>query len=465
VSRIAASDPIRGEQILYPTELVGRNEYETEEYKPVDIPLSDLLIGTRLDLYEQVTAKGYFSLGLRRDQLVFRASGFVGLIPINDRVAIQVRPRVPVANLVHLLLVAEMGATSIEGFERGYGIGAEQVPFMLDHLTLALLKEIDVIAANGLHREYMRVPSASRAPAGRVLFSGALMKRKAQGDPFSVPIVRHKQTADTTPNRCLKYAIWYVAQRYRQFHLRAGVRRLLDDLNGAYLLFGTVSLDHSQSFFNDARVQLPERMPAVRAYYVNALRLAAILIRDRGVTLEMGAEQLAMDSWVVNMADVFEAYARRILARELALSQSELLVLDGNLSGPGGGRKLLFDSRPSEEATPDIVIERQKPGRSPAVPVVLDAKYKERAVPDRDDINQIVTYALSYRSVEAVLVFPREHDGPQGLRFLGTINEVRLSAYSIDLGAVDLHAEETAFATAVRELVEGSLSKEVVLPD
>src|SRR5438105_4267605 len=73
----------------------GRNLYSAEEYGVVQLPLAQVLEGDQLRLYPEVTAKGYFSVAANGAQLLLRAGHHIGLIPINDRVAIDVRPRIP----------------------------------------------------------------------------------------------------------------------------------------------------------------------------------------------------------------------------------------------------------------------------------------------------------------------------------------------------------------------------------
>ena len=69
--------------------------YRVREYDPVDVPLSDLLNAKgRLRLNPDVESKGYFTVQLTKGAVRLQARGYVGLIPLNDRVVIDVKPRV-----------------------------------------------------------------------------------------------------------------------------------------------------------------------------------------------------------------------------------------------------------------------------------------------------------------------------------------------------------------------------------
>lgn len=119
---------------------------------------------------------------------------------------------------------------------------------------------------------------------------------------------------------------------------------------------------------------------------------------------------------------------------------------------PGGGRKLLFDHPPSNDATPDIVLQAQQPHSD--YPAILEVKYKPaNGSPARDDLNQAITYAVSYRSHEVVLVQPRAPlPSVAGLHTLGTIADATVHQYVFDLNAADLESEEALFSNAIKDL-------------
>ena len=52
----------------------------------------------KLDLYPEASAKGYFDIDFAEGRLVLKSRGFVGLIPLSDRVAIHVLPRAPIGS-------------------------------------------------------------------------------------------------------------------------------------------------------------------------------------------------------------------------------------------------------------------------------------------------------------------------------------------------------------------------------
>ena len=85
---------------------------------------------------------------------------------------------------------------------------------------------------------------------------------------------------------------------------------------------------------------------------------------------------------------------------------------------------------------------------------MAEVKYKEK--PDRQDINQAITYALSYNTSQAVLVHQSKPGSKTGLSLIGTIRGIRISAYGFDLSVSDLTAEENAFAKCLFSVISES---------
>ncbi|TMC55491.1 MAG: hypothetical protein E6J20_00460, partial [Chloroflexi bacterium] len=259
-----------------------------------------------------------------------------------------------------------------------------------------------------------------------------------------------ERTADTAANRCLKMAVWILARSYGQSaDLNRERRRLAARLNAAYRLFEDAELDFRLAFLADPLVLGTATLPTTRDYYRNALDVARLVVTNSSVHLDRAGSDVHMPSLLIAMDEVFERYVRNVLRDGFASIRPDLRVLDGNREG----KKLLFDAAPSEPAKPDIVI------RAPdsSTPVVMDVKYRPASgKPDRADINQVITYAASYRASIAVVVQPRAENSPRNrLMQLGNIVNLGVFQYVMDLGA-DLDEEEAALIEAVAALVPGT---------
>lgn len=456
------TEPLADVESLQLASAVERTVYPAKEHVPLDIPLADLMIDGQLDIYPEVRGKNYFNLILKQHHLAFQAGGFVGLIPINDRIAIDVHPRVPIKNLAKILSLADHQVVSLAPHTRLYMSDSEASPSIVQHLALALLDAVDQVSLHGLHKSYHHLTADTSFPHGRIQLGETMRHFAAMGNPYRVTASWFDRSMDTEPNRCLKYAIWHLARRYRGINPQRDVKRMVSRLNSAYHLFASVTLDQSRRFLGHPLVRDPNLLPSNWAHYRQPLYLADTITRDRGVRLDQSGDTIEMASLAINLADVFESYIRVALRTRLEAQVPSILVLNGNVGGERGGRKSLFDPGYDEDiaggknpATPDVVLSWDMPvGSQTQYPVILDTKYKDvGATPDPKDVQQVIAYAASYRAPSAVLVSPRI-DERHGLRSLGRITgTTHVYQYFFDLSADDLLVEEQSFAAAIRSLL------------
>lgn len=436
---------------------------ETEEYAPLNVSLADLMVGGRLDIYPDVLGKRFFNVYLKNDALVFQAGGYVGLIPINDRISIDVKPRVPVRNLERIIRIARHTPVSLSSYTRGYGIDIENIPSLVDILVDSLLESIESIRAHGVFQEYSQQHDDTSFPRGRILLSSTLRKHHAVGARHRVSASWFERSRDNALNQCVKYAIWYLAQRYKAQKPGKGTVARLSALNRAYRLFADATLDKSRMFLKNPLVAEPQRIPSLRAYYRRAIYLATTIITERGISFEVSRDEIVTASLLIHMEALFEEYLRAVLESRLPQMNSDIFVLDGNKAGVGGGKKFLFDQGHADdiasttEAKPDIVCSYQKPNSDIVhYPMIIDAKYKVvRWSSDREDMEQVITYALSYSSPYVLLIHPCINKKQHGLRALGRIKSLKVFQYMVDLSAPDLEEEERMLAEQVYSLLSG----------
>lgn len=415
----------------------------------VDVPIGELFVFGELRVYPEVVSKKYFEIDLKGDHLVLRAGSFIGLIPLNPRIAIDVRPRIPISNLSRLLRISGQAPVAVSPHLRDYGLDPDADDSLIDHFAVALLDGVREIEFQGLIRRYGVVEADTSMPRGRIQMSRTIVRHASRHRLDRVAATWFEATVDTSENRCLKFALWLLAQQYNRMQARKGSRRILQQLASAYRIFDGVDLDADLAFLSDAVLNDLSRLPRLRYYYAHPLEVALAVIRHQSIRLDEIGHQLRLASLVIDMDRVFEAYVRETLRRGLVEFGAQ--VLDGNRQGPGFGGKLLFDAQPSEQASPDIVVQALG---AIAASAILDAKYKPvTGFSGRSDINQAIAYGLSYRCNEVVLVHPCPRDTPKGITLLGSIGALRVHQYRIDLAAADLAAEEASFVTEMQKLI------------
>lgn len=416
---------------------------QVKEWDRVDIAAGLILDDGKLDAYPSILNRDYFTLSAGSTGLTLQAGGFIGVIPLNERLTIEVTPRVPVNNLSRILRIAEHVPVALEDTSRLYTLEPEVYPSLIDLYAQTLIKHVEEIALRGVLREYARRQEATSFPRGRILMTETLKSLAPRGIQHKVVATWFQRSIDNPANRCIKYAAWFLS-RFRSEAGRprlAGSRKITQGLGRAFRVFDGVELDLRRSFLFDPVVVGNAPLPPHRAHYRPVLDLCRVIIKQQAVRLDQPGGVVGLPSLVLNMSTAFESYLRQVLVA-WAEQHGGLRVLNGNHAPPDGGQKPLFDSGAATKASPDIVLV---PKGSAEPRLVLEVKYKpsERAVA-REDVNQAIAYGASYRCARVLLVQPRgpRDAEPQGIRELGTINNMRVDRYVYDLGVDELQTSE-----------------------
>jgi 5-methylcytosine-specific restriction endonuclease McrBC regulatory subunit McrC len=421
----------------------ARSVHKVDEFEEVKIALSEVLIDGRLDIYPQIQKKRYFDVRLAGDHLAVSAGSAVGLIPLNERIAISVWPRVPLKNFAHVLSTAEGEAIPLDLVLRGFVSAAETSVSVLDALARGFATALEQIDFNGIHHEYRWSELDTSFPRGRILFGLTMQRHAARNISHTVTTGRFETTFDTPPNRLLRYVLRYLAARYARSN-DSSAKKLLARLERLDHFLERVTIDHDRSFLSATEVKDPRRLPELFKHYEAAIRLGKAILQGRGLDLPE-ANELVMESHVFQLEHIFENYVRRVLTRELADLSPMWNVLDGNKRP---GRKSYFNEPPSKDATPDVVIARL--GHDARTGIVVEVKYIDRP-PKREEENQAVAYAVSYGCPRALLVHPAMASTKSGVYRRNSIGPIALAYYALDLSAADLTANEREFAQVVRD--------------
>lgn len=443
-SRPLASEFLEQESVSLP--VPRRRVISCKEWEDLQLDAAELQVAGKLQVYGHISTSKYLSVKINGGKIVFTATHFIGHIPLNDHVLLDVSPRFDVSNLTRVIRIAHQSHIPVEQFVRNYIVQHEPLPSIFDELTAAFVRSVEVVAQRGLLTSYTERTGASSFPRGRILLDLTIRRHSANKRSGRAESVWFEPTVDNAPNRLLKYTMWVVSRRMAAATPRKGVAKLNSKLNQYYRLFSKVRLDRSRQFLSDSDVLFPQRLPSSRAYYLQAIQLAFLLIQDNSLDLGKRGGTVSAPSMLIDLQDAFEAYLRNCLSQELTAAGSLLRVLDGNQSKPSGGKKDLFDEDGSRPATPDIVIcLTDQPGAS----VIIEVKYKGR--PSRDDLNQAIAYGTSYRCRSVILAHAREQGSDPHLQLEGTIGSMKLYRYAYDL-AGDLEAEEKIFSNNVARL-------------
>ena len=413
-----------------------------ESRHSITLPVSDIVTPDGLDIFREVEERGYFSFHFRGRDLQLTAGRFIGLIPINSRVTIDVRPKLPIGNFARIVELSEKPIKFLSGIHRPYATEEEQPVSILEFLGFNLVSALQEVWSHGLFKVYVPISENSSNPRGRLEVRKTVLCNFARGVHHKVYSRRYLQTTHNLYNEFLKYALWFLSQRLMRTPKRN--RELMSKINEALSQLENIDLGTTSAAIRQIEQDLiHRRVPASRRYYERPLSIALTIVAGKGLSLVKHGEDVELSSYVVDFEDIFESYLRSVLQRRLGKMSEPLRIRDGNKEA----KKKLFDDKKDPTAQPDIVVDSTA-SISPLV--IVDAKYKDNI--ERSDINQAITYAVSYRATNAVLVH-QSAKGTKGRRKkLGSIGTINLYAYAFDLGSTTLEEEEQAFADSIANL-------------
>ncbi|MFG3099846.1 hypothetical protein ACGFZL_04830 [Streptomyces sp. NPDC048182] len=433
------------------------------EYGPINVAPEDVIgHDGRLALAPGVL-NHHVRVDFKDGQLRLSAKGVIGLMPLTDRIAIQVRPRFPLRSLTQMVTVAGYAPAVLSAL-REYRSTDQWSDWLLDVMTDALLDVMDTIALNGFLRTYHRRTEDGSYPHGRIDTTATMLRFAARGINHRAQYSWFERTIDNPPNRCLKSAVSLLHSRYINAPRHKGVRGRVARLAEALRLLEHVTLENHPASLDDPQVRGESPIPETRSYYRSALDLAVAILTRRGISLDVLTGDLTMPTLLVKTEDLFEEFVRVSLRAALA-AHPNLAVLDGNQEP---GRLRLYEELP--DATSQVLPDHEVPTTSgeppyaePDVvfrmddgthPVIADVKYTNvKNLAARSEVEQIVLYGLRYRAPVVMTIHPRRAGAKKGLHMAGRIGSVVVAQYRIDLGANDLEAEMEEMGAKISELI------------
>lgn len=426
-----------------------RTVLSAREHETIDLPPGVVTPQGRLDLYPDVLK--HFQVRFKNGASVLQMDRYVGYIPLNDRFAAEVSPRVPIGNLERLVgLAAGYEPKVLPSHLRAFSYTAERPASLLDLLATRMVAAFERVWDGGLLSTYERRERIGSSPIGKIRpFESAWRTAKA-GRPVSVSSAFHR-THDFGPNRILRLAFERLLQQTLTLPAtsprtarNAQMRRALDRLEG-------IRRPTTGEMSTQAVATYLDRLPQHHEHYADALMLAQLVLAGAGLAIRAHGNLAVLPTILIDMEDVFERYARWLLSVEIpdaGLGE----VRDGNVAGEHGAKEMMFATAASEMNSPmkpDIVVVRDGGTR-----LVIDAKYKplEKA-PDRQDLNQVIAYGARYGSPRVMLLYASRKRTEPSTQALGTVGSMEVLVGRMDLGSADIQAEEHAFAAAVKALL------------
>lgn len=286
---------------------------ECREFEELSVRVSALLQDGELKLDERITTKGYLAATMSGGQIILRATRFVGTIPLTPDLAVRVVPRATISNLSYMLVRSGVIPSAISGFARGYmprfvvTDNAERI------YARSLIDGVKLIARRGYMKEYL--PPKYQAPwRGRLLASDTVRKHASKGIRYKHEFEQNVLTPSTIENIALKMALKQVID-----WLAVNDRRnsMLPEARGLYRdMWHIVDWDGAKS---DLVRQLSRKIHTLSPrlpHYRDPLWSAYLILQS--VLPELSFDGFVrLDSLIIDVSKVFEAFLRRELAVRL----------------------------------------------------------------------------------------------------------------------------------------------------
>lgn len=409
---------------------------ECEEFSEVSVRLAALMRDGELQIDSRIAAKGYLSASFKRGQVVLRTTKFVGLIPLTPQISIRVVPRASISNLSLMLARSQKAPTAIAGFARGYTSKFIRTKDVERIFGRSLAEQSLVLGKRGLIKRYER--PVSKVPwRGRFLAAETVRRHASKGIRYRHEFDQTVLTDWTIDNFAIKEALRLVVEWYRRNERRSDV---LAEVMQACAIFDTIpAWPSGRKDLVTELANLLAGLGRVRPDYADALWSAYAILA--GAIPDVDAiGKLKLDSLIIDVSEVFEAYLRREL--------SDGLRREGYKVYDGWKRPHPFFLDGGKYAVhPDIIIHRD--GIACAV---LDAKYKpEISEQDRYEV-------LSFMDVMGLEIggFVSPTTANEGSRFMGTTSSgKRLYNLRIDLASSDPDVEIAKYIENVRRMLQG----------
>ncbi|UXN65409.1 McrC family protein [Phyllobacterium sp. A18/5-2] len=410
---------------------------ECEEFQELSLRLGSLMENGELKIDERIASKGYLTTSMAGGQIAFRTTRFVGTIPVTPTLAIKVTPRASIANLSYMLVRSGVIPAAISGFSRGYMprfVSASNVEKIYGR---SLVDGTKLIAKRGFVKSYVK--NANAPPwRGRFMASETVKRHASKGIRYRHEFDHSTLSATVIANISLKEALKQVRQWYLANERKNPIVKEIDTL--LHNLWSVTDWDGRKADLVSELSRKVRSIPPQLAHYRDPLWAAFLILQSLLPDVSFDG-YVKLDSLIIDVSAVFEAFIRRELAERLwkqGYSVEDGNKRPGNFFVDGGGFTI----------HPDIVIKKDG-----IVVALLDAKYKTD--PKEQDRYEVLSFMDAMNVDVGGFVCPT--NGVDTSRYLGsTATGKKMFGLRYDLAAEDLDVEAERFSQNAIKMITGS---------
>lgn len=419
---------------------------EAKERTEVNVDISLIVKhGNKLDIYPEI--RNFFSIDYKpkNNALILFSGKYIGLIPINESLAIDIKPKFSIGNINRMILTSGEYLHALTFFNRHYSESAVDSNITFKFLIECFIREMKVLYENGLLKDFIKKNTISSNIKGKLNISDSMKNLWAKGFFHKASVNFDEFTPDNDVNKFIKCALFESLVELRRNH--SELKKLIDDN-----VFFLEMFDGVKSFQGSNPLNLYNPYSdfgIIRNYYKNIVKSAELILSKKGISFELTEENVFLNSCYIDMETIFEKYLFVFLKKYFLNNHPRLSVKDGNTDG----KKKFFNAQSvvTGDAKPDVIIKK---GNSTLL--IADAKYKSKT--KDTDRYQIISHAVSFDCANTVLISPRpdNHKGAK-MRKIGDVGDalkINVYEYFIDLSNPELEDEESELARSLFGLID-----------
>ncbi len=419
-------------------QVLTENIHVCKEYDTLSVPVRELMDADgHLELYPEVAGKGYFDIDFGDGRLKLKSRGYIGLIPVSDRVTIRVLPRTPIGNLLYMVWRAGEQLGGIEGFVRGYQEQADVIDRPEEVYFDAFLKTLRAVREAGVLRRYVE-NETDRELRGRLLVSKTVSWFRARGITHRHVFSVYDHAIDIPENRIIKHTAERLVRHFEADRSRKTVEKI-DELRRLLVPFGHVNAAAVQPLDVARQTErLVRGLPATHRFYEGALWLSYLIATRSGIRMEENG-RVTFETVIIDAAAVFENYIRKLCAEAARRDGWGCDVLDGNrVMVP------LFADTEKYPSKPDVYFRRKGSNLG-----LVEVKYKPAI--KAEDRYEVLAFCEALNVKQAIVVCPKFEPCNDVEVHGTTAGGKRIFMMKIDLAATDMPAEERRFTDLVSQ--------------
>jgi len=414
---------------------------EAAENSVVEIPFERLFIGGEFVIDSRIASRGYFMISIAGGKLQLRSTRFVGLIPLNDNVAVNIRPKATIENIGGMIVRSGRLPSAIDNFTRGYKPLFERASNAIEVYWEPYLSSVQRVLERGLLKRYERVPNPPKW-RGRLLISETVKRFAARGIRYRAAFEFTTLSHDISENRLVKAALADVVDWMSNAPSRAAAKARLPFAQSLMRALEDITdLRRPLSAQLGEVPKFVQLLPPYAGHYREALWMAYAILQRAIPDIQRGG-YASLTSMIVDVSAVFEGYARTIILERA--QEAGLVVRDGNLHH----RPFFVGATTPYKVLPDIIIQE----KNGTVRAVLDVKYKQSI--NEQDRYELLAFMEATGATRAAFVCPKFVD-EERFQFLGTTRGGRsMTILRVDLATQDLRAEEDRLYSLVEKVLD-----------